>query len=538
MSISHPHWRLPFFLIALWLVEAALLLLPGHLAITGHEVDVLHAAEAAIRLSLGQTQHIDFLTPLGVLAFSPISLFLSLGFGISTANMAANLLIALCFIPVLSWVALRRMGGKMAFFFAGLTLIMITGVVYGGDQATVSMSMYYNRWGWAAVFVIVVLLLFPDQGDRPAPLRDGVILGAMLGFLLLLKATFFITLAPVVLLVCLIDKAFRPLVAAILTGLIICGVATLAFGGIPFWAAYVSDMLFVSGSEVRPRPGKEIGELLSLPAFLPGSIILLASIMGLRSSGSMRDGLVLFLLAPAFVYITYQNWGNDAKWLLLLGFGALLWARESAGLEVYGYPRQTYFNIVAASALALIAPSFINLSTSPIRNMIASDDDYISVMKDPLHAGLIIERERSFVADAMVRVDGVVDPSKGEEDKEDETLHLSGFKVPRCNLKTGYYGLMRQMGAEYAASDYGDLPFAYVDVANPLPLIADVKRLDYASPWYYGGTRDAAGAEHLLVPKCPISEPTFKVYLDALNASEDRWDLVDTQEFAWVFKRR
>jgi len=68
--------------------------------------------------------------------------------------------------------------------------------------------------------------------------------------------------------------------------------------------------------------------------------------------------------------------------------------------------------------------------------------------------------------------------------------------------------------------------------------MAPLKRLDYATPWYYGGTREADQAEYLVVPKCPISHPTFKVYLDALNASETEWQMTDTREHVWIFSRR
>ena len=532
-------WRLPLVLIGVLLVEAVLLLTPGHLAVTGHEVDVLHATEAALRLSMGQAQHIDFMTPLGVLAFWPIAFFLDLGFGISTANMAGNLLVGAFFLPCLVWVGARRFGGNLGIFFGVLTLIMVTAVVYGGEQATVSMSMYYNRWGWAAVFVIAALILLPEVDAAPRPRVDGLVIGLMLGFLLLLKATFFVVLAPMVALVLIIDRSWTRLAVCILAGLFVCLLASLVFGGLEFWRHYLLDLLFVSGSEVRPRPGKEFTEVLALPSFFPSTICLLAAIVGLRSAGFSRDGLVLFLLAPGFAYITYQNWGNDTKWLVPLGFACLVWSRNMAGARVYGWDGRSYFLVLGWVSLGLITPSFVNMVSSPIRNMAAPGDGYVSIMSDPLHAGLIIERKRSFVAEAMVVIDGVVDPAPVVEDEEpDEPLRLGAFEIDKCTLKTGYYGLMRAMADDLVAAGYGDKRLALVDVANPMPLMAEVARLDYASPWYYGGTRDADGAEFLVVPKCPISQPTFRAYLNALNAAETRWQLADTREHAWIFKRR
>lgn len=530
--------KLLLILFAVLIVEAVLLLWPGHLAITGHEVDVFHATEAAIRLSMGQLQHVDFMTPLGVLAFKPIALFLDMGFGISTANMAGNILIGAVFLPFLVWVGARRLGGALGIAFGVLTLIMITAVVYGGDTSTVSMSMYYNRWGWAAVFIIAALLLLPDLGDTKRPRIDGAIVGLMLGFLLLLKITFFMVLAPATALILIIDRDWQRLFSCILAGVVVCLAATLVFGGLEFWRHYLLDLIFVTDTEVRPRPGKEFTEVLALPSFFPGTFCLLAAIVGLRKSGFARDGLVLFLLAPGFAYITYQNWGNDTKWLIPLGLSCFVWSRHMAEKRIYGWEGRTYFLVLGAVSLALIAPSFVNMTTSPVRNMAASGDRYVSVMRDPLHSGLIIERKRSYYAEARVLIESVSDPEPHEDEEAPEPLRLGDFLISKCTLKTGYYGLMRQMGDDLAAAGYADKSLALVDVANPLPLISSIKRLNYASPWYYGGTREAEEAEFLVVPKCPISHPTFRAYLNDLNEAPTEWKLVETQEHAWIFNRR
>jgi len=388
MNAGRMDWKLLAILAVFLVVEAVLLLAPGRLAISGHEVDVLHATEAAMRLSMGQMQHVDFMTPLGILAFKPIAFFLDLGLGISTANIAGNILIGLCFLPFLIWVGIRRLGDGLAVWFGILSLVMITAVVYGGEQATVSMSMHYNRWGWAAAFVLSMLILLPEQGEVSRPRIDGIVIGAMLGFLLLLKVTFFMVLAPVVALVFLIDRDWQRLIATGLAGLVICLLATLLFGGIEFWQSYLSDLIAVSQTESRPRPGKEF-----------------------------RDGLVLFLLAPAFIYITYQNWGNDTKWLVPLSFACFVWSRRMAGARVYGWDGGTYFLALGFISISIIIPSFVNMTTSPIRNLAASSEGYIPVMLDPKHAGLVIERKRSYMPEAMVAIEGVRDEAADPDDE-------------------------------------------------------------------------------------------------------------------------
>jgi len=206
------------------------------------------------------------------------------------------------------------------------------------------------------------------------------------------------------------------------------------------------------------------------------------------------------------------------------------------GKMIYGWEGRSYFLVLGFISLAIIAPSFVNMTSSPIRNAVISGEGYVSLLPQPKHDGLIIERKRSYAADALISLDTVVDPIPAE-DEDNEPLHIGDFEIPKCTLKTGYYGLMLQMANDLIAAGYGDKTLALVDVANPLPLIAPIRRLDFASPWYYGGTRDADGAEFLVVPKCPISQPTFQAYLNALNGSETEWSLLETQPHVWIFNR-
>lgn len=514
--------------IAVFLTQAVLLLGAGHLAITGHEVDVFHASEAAIRLSEGQAQHIDFMSPLGVLTFAPVAAFLAAGFGISTSFLSANLLVALLMLPLIAWVSLSRFKGILGACFGVVVLLMVTAVVFGGDQATVSMSMYYNRWAWGIVFLILSLLLIEPTVERPT--LEGAIIGVLLGILALLKMTFFISIAPIVFVALLTARDWHRLLVCGIGGVVVALIATL-FLGFGHWAAYLADMRFVSASDVRPQPGIDITSILSAPAFLPASVCLLACIIGLRKTGHERFGLILLLLVPAFTYITFQNWGNDQKWLILLGFLAIVWRRSSKG-TVFGTDAATFYAMISVASFAIIGPSMINMSMSTIRNFFADDAKYIQIADDPRHTGLKIERERSFDASGTVPVFGVTDPQNTEES---ETLKIGEFEIPRCELNLGYFGVISAITTSLQDAGYRDAVLAFADVTNPLAIVGGFQRTEYGSPWYYGGARSAEVADFVVVPKCPISHHTFSVYIKALNELDGDWDLVEDFEHAWVF---
>ena len=58
--------------LAILVVLAAPSVLKGALYVGKHEADMLHILQITFRMQSGQWPHIDFMTPIGVLAFLPI----------------------------------------------------------------------------------------------------------------------------------------------------------------------------------------------------------------------------------------------------------------------------------------------------------------------------------------------------------------------------------------------------------------------------------------------------------------------------------
>ena len=499
-------------LLGLLLLEALVLMIPGHLAITGHEVDVLHATSAVMRIVDGELAHLDFLTPLGPMSFYPVAWFVEAGLGIGRAWLAANLAVAAVLLPAILYVARTRMPGALGLVFGAFLIILATAVVYGGDQATVSISMAYNRWGWAVVFVLLALLILPQKdGDGRF---DGLIIGVGLGYLALLKMTFFVVLLPVV--VVGLAGRWRTLAETAFAGLAVAGVATLLFGGMAFWGAYARDLLTVAGSDVRPFPGLELQSLFAAPAYMPGTVCLLALVVALRLGGASKAGLLLLIAMPGLVYATYQNWGNDPKWLVLVGVLALAFAPRVTGALPGGLPVRQGLWLIAAAAFAIIAPSVMNLAISPLRNAMASADGYVSFLADG-DAGLWIERARSYDGEATTLLPPLPDPLADAETPAEDPIRLGDTVIEQCTQKSAYYGKIRAIADRLEATGYANEPLLYVDVTNPLPLVAGFRRLAGEAPWYYGGTSALDGAAFLVVPKCGSSNTTFRAYVAALN---------------------
>ena len=526
-------WALPF-LLCLTLIEALVLLVPGHLAVSAHEVDVLHAAGAVMRLVAGEQQYIDFLTPLGPLAFYPVAWFVEAGLSLPRAFLAVNVLVALLLLPAVIRITQSRLPGPLGLAFGAYIVILATAVVYGGDQANISISMAYNRWAWAVASVIVLLIFVAPLERTERPVVDAAIIGLGLACLALVKITFFVAFAPIVVVAYALNRDWKGLAAVALSGLTIALLATILFGGIAFWSAYLDNLLSVRAFEVRPHPGLELQSLLAAPRYFPTIVCLLLLVVTLRMSGQDGPGLLALLMLPAFVFVTFQNWGNDPKWVITIGFLALALRDKIADRLVLGAPAGQMLTITAVAAFTIGAPPVLNMAVSPFRNAVASGEDYVSMLADPRHFGLWVERKRSFDPEGTQPLAAAPDPQAEPGDEMTTAYQLGEVEIGRCVMTTGYFGTIKKIADRLAAAGHTGTRVLLVDVTNPLPLIGDFKFVSGEAPWYYGGASGASDADAIVVPTCSTSHNTSERYIGSLNEMGG-WRLAERDAYYLLF---
>ena len=505
--------RVSLLLVALVIFETAVLLLPGRILIDAHEVDVLHAVNAVLRMSEGERPHIDFVTPLGPMAFYPMAWLVQAGSGVAQAFMLVNVALAALLVPALVRIADSRLTGGAGLAFGAVVIVFATALVFGGTQANVSVSMSYNRWAWAVGLVVLVLALVDPKTERPG--LDGAMIGVGLAYLALLKVTFFVGFAPVILLALFLRGAQKALIVALGAGVTCAVIAVVVFGGMNFVRGYVADLLFVLGAEVRPRPGLPWHSLLGAPLYLPGILCHLALIVVCRVSGASREGLLLLTLLPVFGFVTYQNWGNDPKWLVFLGFFALAVGRIAGLQPIFGHAARRLCSFLAVACFALSAPVLANMALSPIRNLVASPDGYVPMLAAQRHTGLRIGIERSVkpAGDmALPQIDDLADMQGSLPEAQ-----LAGETFRRCAMTRGYFGKMLTISRRLEALGLAEKRVLFADVTNPIWLIGPFARVPGEAPWYYGGTPDMAGIDVVVVPTCGTSELTHDAYLGALS---------------------
>ena len=99
------------------------------------------------------------------------------------------------------------------------------------------------------------------------------------------------------------------------------------------------------------------------PAYAAGTLLAVGSVLWLR--GRLKDepaGLILAVLLPGAIYVSYQNFGNDPLWLLLWGLVLFVLAQ--------GQEKRRSLGLMGALALAFVAAPTINIAMSPLRHIL------------------------------------------------------------------------------------------------------------------------------------------------------------------------
>jgi len=508
------------FLIGVVAVLGGAAILKGGFYIGKHEGDTLHLMQIVFRMAEGQMPHQDFMTPIGALAFAPIVLFVQQGLGIGMAILWSQILVAALLVPAAWWIAQRRLSPTLAGFFGLTVAVLALALVHGEAQRSVSISMHYNRWAWAAAFIAILGALVPPVGRARA--IDGVVIGSCMAVLVMIKVTYFAAFVIPVALALVLTGQGRALLAALATGLVIMGGLT-AWLGVGYWMGYLGDLLTVAGSEVRAQPGEPLGAVVGAPAYIGGSLLAVMGVILLRQAGAMTGGLVLLLLLPGFFYVTFQNFGNDPQWLLLLA--VLLFALRPEG-EVRngsGWDMRQALGIAGAMALALAAPSFFNLAYSPFRHLNTETETYAPILpRGGVHEDLQSVGLRVLRVDARVALDG---PGSGleayrEDADRDPPSEFRGEVFPYCSVELGlpsvFDAIVRDL--EEAGLAEGKRIFA-ADLFSSHWLFGAPEPLVGGAPWYYGGLPGYDSADYLLIPLCPVTQD---VQADILTLIEER----------------
>ena len=498
-------------------ILSAPLLAKGGFFVGMHEGDTLHLLDMMMRMAQGQWPHLDFMTPLGVLAIAPMAALAAFGMTAGQAILASQVVVAALLFPAVLRVAASRFPGGWAYAYGIYTLALVLALVHGGEARIASISMHYNRWAWALAYIALPLVLLPPLG-RARPRLDGGLVGLAMAGLALTKMTYFIALAGPVALALLLRRDRAMAGAAVGAGLAVAALVTL-LAGPSYWMAYAAVLLTVARSDFRPMPGEPLGSVYAGPAHMLATLLIAFSVILLRQTEAKPVGLVLLLLFPAFVYITWQNWGNDPQWLYLLAF-LLIALRPAPGAVLrLGRDVAQVMTFVAVAALANGAGSAINLVSSPFHHYALDAGDVVPLVPDnPAMADVWGERERAYGLDeqrpAEVAGTGLevfaalLDPK--------EPVVIAGEVLPQCSSLGAYTAIYTTIARDLEVAGLSGAGIIASDLLSGFWLFGDFPPVTGAAPWYYDGLPGFEQADYLLVPLCPSSPKVSELMAKAL----------------------
>ncbi len=505
MSRPHPAALFGIF-VAVIVAMCGAALLKGGLYLGKHEGDTFHLLQILFRMADGQWPHLDFMTPIGAMAFWPIIAFVNAGFGVGTAFILGQGLVAVALLPAIWWVGLSRMNAPLAVLFGVIVLVLTMALVHGETERSVSLSMHYNRWAWGLAFVAIALAVFPPI-YRQNGLIDGFFIGAILFSLAMIKVTYFGAFGIPILVALMMRRSVDTLVVALVTGVILMAMITL-LAGVGYWVAYLGDLLEVSRSEVRSFPSDPLGAVMAAPAYLAGSMALLAGVIFLRQAQKDASGLILLLLVPGFFYVTYQNYANDPQWLMFLGVFLLVSLPAADITNARGWNMRMALICTAVGALAVTSGSFFNMAYSPFRHLKVDEERYVQFLpRATQHDDLFAARLRAYRPDQRGPLDVTGTAMQAFQDMPEaiEVANFKGEDLPVCSLELGMIAWFDTIvqDLENAGLAAGKSVFA-ADLFSSHWLFGDLDPIPQGAPWYYGGLPGFANADYLIVPLCPI----------------------------------
>lgn len=489
-----------------WLAVSVIVIAPGNLVITSHWADALHLVDILDRMAQGQRPHLDFVTPIGELAFAPISFLMTLGLPTGRAYLVAQIFLAGGLGAAAMSIALRRMAWGWAALFAVVIVILTIALVHGRPDFSLSINVHYNRWSWAIGFVILLAALLPPI---KATSCEGVFIGAAMAALALIKVTYFAAFLPLAVLGLLVTGQVRTLVLAFVTGLGIAVVLTFLWG-VGYWRSYVDDLIYIASSDVRPYAGGGMLRMITGVEMLAPTILTGVAVALLALNGLQRQAVLLVFTFLAGAYVSDQNAGFDPLFLGLVALLLVVWAK---GL---GPARRTAFLTVSVGLSVAIAPNIANLASSPLRAAMATRSGFVPmVIGSPRHQDILLERNAALSGGQYVlSLEGQRNFFGGQAPAP---TVFRGEELPNCRslVSPTYFA---SIAADLSERDLAQGEAIFVaDYLSPLWLFGDHPPLNGAAPWSYGGLHGIENAAFALFPVCPNREIVHRRMLDALE---------------------
>ncbi len=290
-------------------VCALLLAVPGQTVTTRYLNDLFIFLDGVHRVSEGQVPNRDFHTALGPLVYYVPALGYWISGHLGGAMPVGMALLVLAVALAAAHIVSSRLRPAIALPLAiFLILVAAVPINLGESIAGLSFGMFYNRVGWAALGLLLILYLRPVH-IRPYQGALDALCAASLTLLMLYIKLSYGLVALGFLILMLLDAQQRRWVAASLGIVLASGLLIEVF-----WSAtgaHIDDLLLAGGVS---GSFKTLDELVSvfLKNLADYTLFILFAALALWRTRSMRDFLFFgFCAGSGFMLIlqNFQNWG-------------------------------------------------------------------------------------------------------------------------------------------------------------------------------------------------------------------------------------
>ncbi|MXQ11453.1 hypothetical protein [Microvirga makkahensis] len=361
------------FLLVVAATCALLLALPGQTVTTRYLNDLLLILDGAYRITAGHVPSHDFHTPLGPLAYylpaAGYGLSGSLGGAMPAAMALATLALSVPMLHVLG----TRLHPVIALLFGVFLLLVLAVPINLGEGITaLTFAKFYNRIGWAALGILLVMFLPPREVRGRQDLPDALCAAALTLVMLYTKLTYGIV-AMAFLVFMLTDRQQRRWVLHAL-GLIVVSCTTIEI----VWQSslsYLNDLRLALdvGGRLRGTWGQIADHIL---VNLTDYVLLgLFAGLSLRRTCSAREGFFyLFCAVTGFLIVNqnFQAWGIVALHAAAAVAAETILRHEEGTVSV---SRIQAWSVAAGARLlflALVLPTIVHCSAALGLHMIAA----------------------------------------------------------------------------------------------------------------------------------------------------------------------
>jgi hypothetical protein len=488
--------------------------------------DSLIFFDSTYRIDHGQVPSTDFPTAIGAAALYLPWLGAKIAGGYAGSVEMASAIVALLLGLVVAQAGASRLPVGVTAALAGVVFLVTVPATllehWGSESLTLidgkaeiladdlTWSMFYNRWGWAAM-IPLFLFLAPRKDDSPPKIAEIVSFGAVLTFLFYLKMTYFGV--GVIAAACWAftnSKHYRTLAIGVGATLGLTLLIGLITGNL---FAYLRDASFVgkvSGTRtdfILPIIRKNLQELLLAGAPL--------AIIAATGKATWKDVLITAVIVLGSLFIINQNGqlSNIVALVAIGGYGvARVWSMDGAG-KMARFASMGVFLLLAAGTLLDRGMMLIDQAYAARREENRLPTPWSDI---PAFKGVYIAERESF----FTRAERAITP-----DDRRKLVRMSGELGRREDLRQGEY-------METILSGIADLKpvvkpgdsIVTLDMANPFSFMMDARDARGAlltmhrdrsiSEKLHPKPEDIfADADHVMIAKASMVQPTAELVL-------------------------